>query len=285
MVKRVVAFSLDNPLVVLAAAAALVGGGFWAYRNLDIEAYPDPVPPRIETLAQPSGWAAEEVERYATVPLEVALNGMPGLDHIRSISVFGLSDVKCYFRWGTDYRDDRQEVLNRLVTVQLPNNLQPVLSPENAIGEIYRYIVTGRGYSPLERKTAQDWILERQFKQVDGVVDVAGFGGLVQQYQVDVDPYRLRGHGLSLSPLLSVARRLEPERRRQRPQPGRAVVQRPRHRPDPRPRRHRRRRRVALAAGRPCGSATSRTWRSATRRGSASWGATPTTTSCRASCS
>ena len=184
-------------------AAALAGLGVWAYANLDIEAYPDPVPPRVETIVQPAGWAAEEVERYATVPLEVALNGMPGLDHIRSISVFGLSDIKCYFKWGTGYRDARQEVLNRLVTVVLPNSLQPTLSPENAIGEIYRYTITGPGYSLLEKKTAQDWILERQFKQVDGVMDVAGFGGLVKQFQVEVDPYRLRGHGLNLPPLLA----------------------------------------------------------------------------------
>ncbi|HEY1435130.1 MAG TPA: efflux RND transporter permease subunit, partial [Thermoanaerobaculia bacterium] len=203
MVRRVVALSLRLPVLVIAGAIVLAAAGVWAYETLDIEAYPDPVPPRIETLVQPAGWAAEEVERYATVPLEVALNGMPGLDHLRSISVFGLSDIKCYFKWGTDYREDRQEVLNRLVTAQLPNNLQASLSPENAIGEIYRYIVTGPGYSPQEKKTAQDWILERQFKQVDGVLDVSGFGGLVKQYQVDVDPYRLRGHGLSLAPLLS----------------------------------------------------------------------------------
>ena len=203
MVRRIVGAALAYPLLVLGMAVALVGLGLWAYAHLDIEAYPDPVPPRIETIVQPAGWAAEEVERYATVPLEVALNGMPGLDHIRSISVFGLSDIKCYFKWGTNYRDDRQEVLNRLVTVSLPNALQPTLSPENAIGEIYRYTLTGPGYSLLEKKTAQDWILERQFKQVDGVIDVAGFGGLVKQYHVDIDPYRLRGHGLTLSPVLS----------------------------------------------------------------------------------
>src|SRR5499433_1226064 len=203
MVRRIVELSLRFEVVVILTAVALVGVGLWAYSNLDIEAYPDPVQPRVETIVQPSGWAAEEVERYVTVPLEVALNGMPDLDHIRSISVFGLSDIKCYFKWGTSYREDRQEVLNRLVTVVLPNALSPTLSPENAIGEIYRYTITGPGYSLAEKKTAEDWILERQFKQVDGVIDVAGFGGLIKQYQVDVDPYRLRGHGLSLPPLLS----------------------------------------------------------------------------------
>jgi cobalt-zinc-cadmium resistance protein CzcA len=202
MVRRLVALSLRYKAAVMLAAVALVGIGLWAYSNLDIEAYPDPVPPRVETIVQPPGWAAEEVERYVTIPLEVALNGMPGLDHVRSISIFGLSDIKCYFRWDSSYKDDRQEVLNRIGIATLPNNLSPALSPENAIGEIYRYFVTGP-YSLLEKKTAQDWILERQFKQVPGVLDVVGFGGLVKQYHVDVDPYRLRGHGLSLSPLLA----------------------------------------------------------------------------------
>src|ERR1700737_1013432 len=206
MVRRLVELSLRFELVVILAAVVLFGVGLWAYSNLDIEAYPDPVPPRVETIVQPPGWAAEEVERYVTIPLEVALNGMPDLDHIRSISVFGLSDIKCYFKWGSSYRDDRQEVLNRLGTVNLPhvpNALQPTASPENAIGEIYRYTITGDSYSLADQKTAQDWILERQFKQVDGVLDVVGFGGVVKQYQVDVDPYRLRGHGLNLPPLLS----------------------------------------------------------------------------------
>jgi len=203
MVRRIVELSLRFEPVVILLSAALVGVGLWAYSVLDIEAYPDPVPPRVETIVQPPGWAAEEVERYVTIPLEVALNGMPGLDHIRSISVFGLSDIKCYFKWGTSYGDDRQEVLNRLVTVVLPNSLQPTLSPENAIGEIYRYTISGSDYSLADKKTVQDWILERQFKQVDGILDVVGFGGVVKQYQVEVDPYRLRGHGLTLPPLLA----------------------------------------------------------------------------------
>src|SRR5215470_12325314 len=172
MVRRLVELSLRNEFVVVLAALVLAGVGLWAYSILDIEAYPDPVQPRVETIVQPPGWAAEEVERYVTVPLETVLNGMPGLDHIRSISVFGLSDIKCYFQWGTDYNEDRQEVLNRLDSVQLPNGLQPVLSPENAIGEIYRYVLTGSGYSTLEKKAVQDWVLQRQFKQVDGVLDV-----------------------------------------------------------------------------------------------------------------
>ena len=202
MVRKFVDLSLRFKAAVLVAAAVLLGAGLWAYSNLDIEAYPDPVPPRVETIVQPPGWAAEEVERYVTVPLEAALNGMPGLDHIRSISVFGLSDIKCYFEWDSSYKDDRQEVLNRIQTTALPNNLSPVLSPENAIGEIYRYVITGP-YALLEKKTAQDWILERQFKQVRGVLDVVGFGGLVKQYHVDVDPYRLRGQGLTLPPLVA----------------------------------------------------------------------------------
>ena len=203
MVRRLVGLSLRFPTIVILASIGLVGVGLWSYSNLDIEAYPDPVPPRLETIVQPPGWAAEEVERYVTVPLEVALNGMPGLDHIRSISVFGLSDIKCYFRWDTEYKDDRQEVLNRIQTATLPNNLSPALSPENAIGEIFRYTIAGRDYSLAEKKTAQDWILERQFKQVDGVLDVVGFGGVVKQYHVDVDPYRLRGHGLALPTLMA----------------------------------------------------------------------------------
>src|SRR5215471_6762381 len=137
MVRRLVELSLRYEFVVVLAALVLAGVGLWAYSILDIEAYPDPVSPRVETIVQPPGWAAEEVERYVTVPLEAALNGMPGLDHIRSISVFGLSDIKCYFEWDSSYKDDRQEVLNRIQTTSLPNNLSPVLSPENAIGEIF----------------------------------------------------------------------------------------------------------------------------------------------------
>ena len=201
VVQRIVRASLRLPAMVLLCALVLVGGGLAAFRALDIEAYPNPVPPLVEVITQPPGWSAEEVERYVTLPLELELSGMPGLDHIRSQSIFGLSDVKCYFRWGTRYEAARQEVVNRLQFVQLPQGLQPQLSPWNSIGEVFRYFVVGKGYTLAELKTAQDWILEREFRQVPGVIDVVGYGGLTRQYHVDVDPNRLRGHQVTLAQL------------------------------------------------------------------------------------
>jgi cobalt-zinc-cadmium resistance protein CzcA len=203
VIKRIVVAALRMPLLVLAGAALLVVLGLAAYRELDIEAYPNPCPPLVEVLTQPPGWSAEETERYATIPLEIGLSGMPGLDHIRSSSLFGLSDVKAYFGWDTPYAEARQEVINRLQFVQLPSGLQGQLSPWNAIGEVYRYRLVGKGYTLKDLKTAEDWILERQFKQVQGVIDVTSYGGETKQYHVEVDPYRLRGHAVTLGQLTS----------------------------------------------------------------------------------
>jgi cobalt-zinc-cadmium resistance protein CzcA len=203
MIQRLVDFALKMPFIVLATATVLVIAGLTAYSKLDIEAYPNPVPPLVEVITQPDGWSAEEVERYVTVPLEIGLAGMPGLEHTRSQSLFGLSDVKCYFDWATSYDKARQEVLNRLNFVPLPNNMQAAISPWNAIGEVFRYSVQGNGYTTRDLKTAEDWILERQFKQVRGVIDVVSFGGETKQYHVAVDPYRLRGQGIQLSQLIS----------------------------------------------------------------------------------
>jgi cobalt-zinc-cadmium resistance protein CzcA len=189
---------LRAPAFAILLALALVAVGSYAYSELNIEAYPNPVPPLVEVIAQPPGWSAEETERYVTIPLEVGLSGMPGLDHIRTQSLFGLADVKCYFKWGTKYEDARQEVINRLGFTPLPPGIQPSISPWNAIGEIFRYTVEGKGYTVEELKTAEDWILERQFRQVPGVVDVVSFGGETKQYHVGVDPFRLKGHGVTL---------------------------------------------------------------------------------------
>src|SRR5215831_10418294 len=202
MIQRLVAFALRMPFVVLTTAIAIIIAGLISYRQLDIEAYPNPVPPLVEVITQPEGWSAEEVERYVTVPLEVALSGMPGLDHVRSQSLFGLADVKCYFRWGTNYEAARQEVINRLGLSSLPAGVQAQISPWNAIGEVFRYTVEGKGYSVQELKTAEDWILERQFKQVPGVVDVVSFGGETKQFHIGVDPYRLKGHGVTLQQVI-----------------------------------------------------------------------------------
>ena len=114
MIRRLVGLALQNRVMVAALVAILFLGGLAAYRRLAIEAYPNPVPPLVEVISQPPGWSAEETERYVTVPLEIGLAGAPGLDHVRSQSLFGLSDVKCYFKWGTDYWAARQEVINLL---------------------------------------------------------------------------------------------------------------------------------------------------------------------------
>jgi len=203
MIAKLVALAVRAPLIVAVLALFLVGVGVRAYQQLDIEAYPNPVAPMIEIIGQPQGWSAEEVERYVSIPLETGLVGMPGLEHIRSQSLFGLADVKCYFGWDTSYFTAQQRVLNQLNFVNLPQGVQPALSPWSAIGELYRYKVVGKGYSLSELKTVQDWILEKQFRQVPGVIDVVGFGGLTKQYQVEVDPYRLRGRGVVLSQLQS----------------------------------------------------------------------------------
>src|SRR5712664_924392 len=163
MVGKLIDAILGQRLMVVSLSVVLLIGGLYAFKSLNIEAYPDPSPPTIEIIAQNSGWSAEEMERQITVPLETQLNGMPGLDHIRSISLFGLSDIKCYFRYDTDYNFDRQEVLNRLQMVSLPPGAQPTLSPSSAIGEIYRYRLAGDRYSLMDLKVVQDWILERQF--------------------------------------------------------------------------------------------------------------------------
>src|SRR5215475_13110966 len=190
-------------LLVVALSAGLLIGGLLAFKYLNIEAYPDPSPPTVEIIAQQSGWSAEEMERQITVPLEIGLNGMPGLDHIRSISLFGPTDIKCYFKYETDYNYDRQETLNRLQMASLPQGVQPELSPTSAVGEIYRYQLIGQGYSLMDLKTAQDWILERQFKQVPGVIDVVSFGGQTKEFHVDLNPNKLIDFNVSISQVMT----------------------------------------------------------------------------------
>ena len=146
MIQKIVGFALRYRAMVLVLGIGLVIVGLFAFHQLPIEAYPNPVPPLVEVIAQPPGWSAEETERYVTIPLEIGLAGMPGLDHVRSQSLFGLADVKCYFKWGTAYKDARQEVINRLQFIALPSGVQAQISPWNAIGEIFRYRLVDKSY-------------------------------------------------------------------------------------------------------------------------------------------
>jgi cobalt-zinc-cadmium resistance protein CzcA len=190
-------------VIALIGMAAWLAGGVWALLRLDIEAYPDPSPPLVDVITQNPSWSAEEMEQLVTVPIETALNGIPRLEYVRSTSLFGLSDVKLYFDFDSDYFRDRQEVLNRLQTVTLPQNLQPQLSPWSAVGEIYRYQLKGDGHSLNDIKATQDWFVRRELKQVPGIVDVTTFGGTTKQYQAEIDPQKLLQYNVTLPQVLA----------------------------------------------------------------------------------
>ena len=202
MLERVISFSLTQRVFVCLAGLALMFGGLYAFHVLDVVAYPDPSPPMIEVITQYPGWSAEQIERAITLPIEIALQGMPGLTDIRSLSIFGLSDVKVYFEFGTDYFRDRQEVLNRLQLITLPQNVQPTISPWSAIAEIYRYEVEGDGKSLTDLKTIQDWQIRREFKRVPGVIDVTTFGGTTKEYHVELDPGQLISYNVTLDQVM-----------------------------------------------------------------------------------
>jgi heavy metal efflux system protein len=184
-------------LMVVLLVAWLVGG-FVVFLRLDIEAYPDPSPPLVEVITQNPSWSAEEMERQVTVPVETSLFGIPRLDTVRSISIFGLSDVKLYFDYSSDYYWDRQEVLNRIQLITLPAGLQPQLSPWSPIGEIYRYRLVGPSYTLNELKATQEWFVTREIKQVSGIIDVTGFGGSTRQYIAEIDPRKLLQYNVTL---------------------------------------------------------------------------------------
>lgn len=191
--------------MVLAVLLVFLGAGLIAFRRLNIEAYPDPSPPMMEIITQSPGQSAEEIERYVTIPIEIAVAGMPGLQYVRSVSLYGLSSVKVQFSYDTDYYFDLQQTLNRLNTLpSLPNNAQPFISPESAVGEIYRYQLVGPpGYSLMDLKTLQNWVLQRRFKTIPGVIDVVGWGGLSKEYHVDVDLNKLQVYNVTLPQIIA----------------------------------------------------------------------------------
>ncbi len=177
-----------------------------SFLRLNIEAYPDPVPPLVDIVTQSTGQSAEEIERYVTIPIEIQMAGIPHITSVRTISLFGLSDVKVQFTYDFTYEQAEQWVINRLSQLSpLPNGAQPQISPESPIGEIYRYRVAGPpGYSVMDLKTIEDWILERRFKAVPGVIDVTGWGGKTKTYDVTIDQNKLIDYGLTLPQVLQV---------------------------------------------------------------------------------
>ena len=201
-----VAFALRQRVLMVILMLFLFGAGLVGFANLNIEAYPDPVPPLVDIVTQSTGQSAEEIERYITIPIEIQMAGIPHVTTVRTISLFGLSDVKVQFTYDFTYEEAEQRVINRLSQLPpLPNGAQPTISPESPIGEIFRYRVVGpKGYSVMDLKTIEDWILERRFKAVPGVIDVNGWGGKTKTYDVTVDLPKLNSYGLTLPQIIQV---------------------------------------------------------------------------------
>ena len=202
----IVSFALRHRALVLVLMVVVFVAGVVGFLKLNIEAYPDPVPPLVEVVTQNTGQSAEEIERYITIPIEVGMAGIPHVKSVRTISLFGLSDVKIQFTYDFNYDEAEQRVINRLSQLgSLPNGAQPQISPESPIGEIYRYRVVGPpNYSVTDLKTLQDWVLQRRFKSVPGVIDVSGWGGQTKTYDVNIDKNKLVAAGVSLPQVLTV---------------------------------------------------------------------------------
>src|SRR5215469_13966504 len=202
MIRRVVDFALGNRLLVLGLAFVLLVWGIISFHNLPIEAYPDVADNYVEVITQWPGISAEQIEQQVTIPLETVMNGIPGVVHLRSFSLFGLSDLKLIFEDGTDNAWNRERVLERLSQVTLPPNVVPQMGTDwSPVGQIMFFTLrsTNPQYDPMELKSLEDWVVEKNLKSVPDIVDVASFGGPTREYQVRLDPNKLIAYGLSLS--------------------------------------------------------------------------------------
>ena len=201
MIRRIVDFALGNRLLVLGLAFVLFVWGIISFHNLPIEAYPDVADNYVEIITQWPGIAAEQIEQQATIPLETVMNGIPGVVHLRSFSLFGLSDLKLIFEDGTDNAWNRERVLERLSQVTLPPGVNPQMGTDwSPVGQIYFFTLhsTNPQYDPMELKSIEDWVVEKNLKSVPDIVDVASFGGPTREYQVRLDPNKLIAYGLSI---------------------------------------------------------------------------------------
>jgi cobalt-zinc-cadmium resistance protein CzcA len=199
MIHNVIKFALQQRFLVLMLVVFIAVGGAVSFQRMPVDAYPDLSPPMVEVITQWPGHAAEEVERLVTLPTEVEMNGVPKMAIQRSISLYGLSDVILTFDEDTDDYFARQIVFQRLSEVSYPTGVTPSLAPlSSPSGLVYRYVLQSPDRSPQELKTFEDWIIEREYKQVRGVADDSGFGGTVMQYQVLLDPARLYGYHITV---------------------------------------------------------------------------------------
>jgi cobalt-zinc-cadmium resistance protein CzcA len=202
MIRRVVDFALSNRLLVVGLALLLFAAGIISFERLPIEAYPDVADNYVEIITQWPGISAEQIEQQVTIPLEITMNGIPQVVHLRSFSLFGLSDVKLIFEDGSDNAWNRERVLERLSQVTLPPGVNPQMGTDwSPVGQIYFFTLhsTNPAYDPMELKSIEDWVVEKNLKAVPDIVEVASFGGPTREYQVRVDPNKLVAYGLSLA--------------------------------------------------------------------------------------
>src|SRR6187399_2968692 len=204
MIRSLISTCLSRRPLVLIAFAAFLAIGFGAFRAMNIEAYPDPAPPIIEIIAQQQGQSPEEVERYVTIPIEIAVSSTPGLKFIRSNTVYGLGFIRLQFEYGRDYHFVRQQTINRLKDAVLPAGVLPVISPAGGISEIFRYELTGPpGMDVMQLKTLQDWVVERKLRIVPGIADVIVLGGKTKEFQAEIDLNRLMAYRLTLPQVIA----------------------------------------------------------------------------------
>ncbi|MEO6967476.1 MAG: CusA/CzcA family heavy metal efflux RND transporter [Rhodanobacteraceae bacterium] len=200
IINRIVAFALQQRLLIILLSLGLAAAGVWAYNVLPMDAYPNLSPPMVELVTQWPGHSAEEIERLITVPVELQMNAIPGLVTKRSISLYGLSDVTLTFADGTDQYFARQRAYNRLPGISLPSGVSPSISSMSPpSGLVYRYVLQSSDRSPMELKTLEDWVIAPQYRSVSGVADDSAFGGGDMQYQVMLDPDKIAASGLSVT--------------------------------------------------------------------------------------
>jgi cobalt-zinc-cadmium resistance protein CzcA len=202
MIRAFVNYALNNQFIILGLAVLLLIWGAISFHDLPVEAYPDVANNYVQIITQWPGRAAEEDEQQVTIPIEIQMNGIPHLEHLRSVSLFGLSSVMLIFDDQSSNDWNRQKALERLTQATLPLNVQPQMGTDwSPVGQIFWYTLksTNPRYDLMELKSIEDWTLEKQFKSVPNVVDVSSFGGITREYQVQVDPNKLVSYGLSIA--------------------------------------------------------------------------------------